>query len=48
MMLEQLRQQFPELPISGLFCNGELGPVDGSTHVHSYTASVAFIVPNKS
>ncbi len=42
------RRQFPELPISGLFCNGELGPVDGSTHVHSYTASLAFIVPNKS
>ena len=42
------RRQFPKLPISGLFCNGELGPVDGSTQVHSYTACLAFIIPNRS
>ena len=42
------RQQFPELPISGLFCNGEIGPVDGSTQLHGYTACWAFVVPSQS
>ena len=29
------RKHFPELPVSGLFCNGEIGPVDGSTQLHA-------------
>jgi small ligand-binding sensory domain FIST len=28
-----------------VFCNGELGPVGGSTHLHGYTASWGFLVP---
>ena len=39
------RAQFPDLPIAGAFCNGEIGPVAGSTHLHGYTASWAFVVP---
>jgi small ligand-binding sensory domain FIST len=27
-----------ELPIAGVFCNGEIGPVGGATHIHGYTA----------
>jgi Uncharacterized protein conserved in bacteria len=27
-----------DLPISGAFCNGEIGPLGGSTHLHGYTA----------
>ena len=34
------------LPISGLFCNGELGQ-DGSTKCTA-TACLAFIIPNRS
>ena len=40
------RQQFPAVPISGAFCNGEIGPIAGATHLHGYTASWGFLVPN--
>jgi small ligand-binding sensory domain FIST len=32
--------------VAGAFCNGELGPVAGVTHLHGYTASWGFLVPN--
>ena len=32
------RQVMPKLPVAGAFCNGEIGPVGGSTHLHGYTA----------
>jgi small ligand-binding sensory domain FIST len=31
------------LPLAGLFCNGEIGPVGGSTYIHGFTASLALI-----
>ena len=27
----------PDLPVAA-FCNGEIGPVGGTTHLHGYTA----------
>ena len=42
------RKHFPELPVSGMFCNGEIGPVDGSTQLHGYTACWALVVPTPS
>ncbi len=33
------------LPIAGLFCNGEIGPVGGTPFVHGFTASLALFVP---
>lgn len=36
---------FPAMPLAGAFCNGEIGPVGGSTHLHGYTASFGFLVP---
>lgn len=39
------REAFADLPITGVFCNGEIGPVGGSTHLHGYTASWGFLVP---
>ena len=39
------REAFPSLPISGVFCNGEIAPLGGSTHMHGYTAAWAFLVP---
>ena len=32
------RQLMPDLPMAGAFCNGEIGPVGGTTHLHGYTA----------
>jgi small ligand-binding sensory domain FIST len=32
------RSVMPDLPIAGAFCNGEIGPVAGTTHLHGYTA----------
>jgi small ligand-binding sensory domain FIST len=37
---------FPDLPIAGAFCNGEIGPITGATHLHGYTASWGFLVQN--
>jgi hypothetical protein len=42
------REAFAALPISGAFCNGEIGPVGGTTHLHGYTASWGFLVPRVS
>ncbi len=38
---------FPGMPLAGAFCNGEIGPVGGSTHLHGYTASFGFLVPRE-
>ncbi|MHB2017269.1 MAG: FIST signal transduction protein [Candidatus Xenobia bacterium] len=32
-----------EVPIGGFFCNGEIGPVGGTTYVHGYTSCFALI-----
>ena len=32
------RTVMPGLPVAGAFCNGEIGPVAGATHLHGYTA----------
>lgn len=34
-----------KLPIGGFFCNGEIGPVNGTNLLHSYTASLALFRP---
>jgi small ligand-binding sensory domain FIST len=39
------RERFAQVPITGAFCQGEIGPVAGSTHLHGYTASWGFVVP---
>jgi small ligand-binding sensory domain FIST len=39
------RERFSRLPMAGLFCNGEIGPVGDATHLHGYTASWGFLVP---
>lgn len=42
------REVFSTIPIAGLFCNGEIGPVGGTTHLHGYTACWGFLVPSTS
>ena len=36
---------FGAVPVSGFFCSGEIGPVSGTTYLHAYTSSFAFIRP---
>jgi len=38
-----VREVLGALPLAGLFCNGELGPVGDKTFVHGYTASLGLI-----
>ncbi|MEK0447057.1 MAG: hypothetical protein RLZZ399_2378 [Verrucomicrobiota bacterium] len=38
-----LEETFGPLPGSGLFCNGEIGPVGGRNFVHGYTAAIGLI-----
>jgi len=33
------RQYLGEIPLTGFFCNGEIGPVGGTTFIHGYTSS---------
>ncbi len=35
------------MPITGFFCNGEIGPVGGSTFLHGYTSSFAMFSPKE-
>lgn len=39
------RQCIGDLPIGGLFCNGEIGPVRGATYVHGYTSVFGIFKP---
>jgi small ligand-binding sensory domain FIST len=34
-----------QIPVSGFFCNGEIGPVAGTTYLHGYTSCFALFRP---
>lgn len=36
-----------QLPLAGFFCNGEIGPVAGTTYLHGYTSSFALFRPKQ-
>lgn len=36
---EIFREKIGEVPLGGFFCNGEIGPVGGTTFLHGYTSS---------
>ena len=36
-----------EIPLTGFFCNGEIGPVGDTTYIHGYTSSFGIIKPKK-
>jgi small ligand-binding sensory domain FIST len=36
-----LQQHFGPIPLGGFFCNGEIGPVGGTTFIHGYTSAFA-------
>lgn len=39
------REHLGDLPVGGFFCNGEIGPVGGSTFLHGYTSSFGLFRP---
>jgi small ligand-binding sensory domain FIST len=39
------QQKLGTIPMSGFFCNGEIGPVDGTTYLHGYTSCFALLRP---
>ena len=36
---ELFRSVVGDVPLGGFFCNGEIGPVGGTTHLHGYTSA---------
>jgi small ligand-binding sensory domain FIST len=38
-------QRFGQVPLSGFFCNGEIGPVGGTTFLHGYTSVFSLCRP---
>jgi small ligand-binding sensory domain FIST len=40
-----VQQLIGAVPLAGLFCNGEIGPVGSRTFLHGFTASLALIIP---
>ncbi|MDA1128523.1 MAG: FIST C-terminal domain-containing protein [Chloroflexi bacterium] len=39
------REKLGEVPLGGFFCNGEIGPVSGTTFLHGYTSSFGLFRP---
>ena len=39
------QQKLGQVPVSGFFCNGEVGPVGGTTYLHGYTSCFALFRP---
>lgn len=39
-----LRDNIPGLPVAGMFCGGEIGPIGGKNFLHGFTASVALFL----
>jgi small ligand-binding sensory domain FIST len=39
--ISSLQNAIPDLPVAGMFCGGEIGPIGGVNFLHGFTASVA-------
>ncbi len=42
-----LADAFGEIPVAGLFCAGEIGPVGGRNFLHGFTATIALFTTNE-
>jgi small ligand-binding sensory domain FIST len=40
---DAFRRHFGEVPLTGFFCNGEIGPVQGTTFLHGYTSAFGIL-----
>ena len=43
---DMFREKVSTMPLTGFFCNGEIGQVGGTTYVHGYTSSFGIFRPN--
>ncbi|MDQ4082780.1 MAG: FIST C-terminal domain-containing protein [Actinomycetota bacterium] len=41
------KRHLGDVPVGGFFCNGEIGPVGGTTFLHGYTSSFGLIRPRE-
>ncbi len=41
------KQHLGDVPVGGFFCNGEIGPVGGTTFLHGYTSSFGLFRPRE-
>ena len=44
---DMFREKIGRIPLAGFFCNGEIGPVGGSTYLHGYTSSFGIFHPKQ-
>ncbi len=44
---DSLRAHLGDVPLGGFFCNGEIGPVGGTTFLHGYTSVFALFWPRR-
>ena len=42
---DMVRGRFGAVPITGFFCNGEIGPVAGTSYLHGYTSALGIFTP---
>ena len=42
---DAFRRHLGEVPLGGFFCNGEIGPVGGTTFLHGYTSAIGLFRP---
>ena len=42
---DMFRDKLGQVPLGGFFCNGEIGPVGGTTFLHGYTSSFGIFRP---
>ena len=42
---DMFRDRFGPVPLTGFFCNGEIGPVGGTSFLHGYTTSFGLVKP---
>ena len=42
---DMFRDKLGPMPLTGFFCNGEIGQVGGSTYLHGYTSSFGVFHP---
>jgi small ligand-binding sensory domain FIST len=44
---DMFREKVSAMPLTGFFCNGEIGQVSGSTYLHGYTSSFGIFRPKE-
>ncbi len=44
---DALRRHLGDVPLGGFFCNGEIGPVHGTTFLHGYTSAFGLFRPRR-